>query len=103
MHGDEEDFDLQSLEWSDAVDLNDLKSIIEKNWTISKPEDSNYRTFKKDFAIKVNDSFGTKTEQLAWLGDLIKFSKMIADSKGKKLTPQQVDELEFIYSSLSPD
>lgn len=103
LHGDEEDFDLQSLEWSDAIDLNDLKSIIEKNWTVSKPQDPNYRTFKKDFAIKVNDSFGTKAEQLTWLGDLIKFSKMIADSKGKKLAPQQVDELEFIYSSLSPE
>lgn len=103
LHGDDEDFSLQSLEWTDAIDLNDLKSIIEKNWSISKSEDPNYRTFKKDFAIKINDLFNTKTDQLAWISDLIKFKKMIDDPKGKKLAPQQVVELEYIYSSLSPN
>lgn len=103
LHGDEEDFDLQSLEWTDAIELSDLKSIIEKNWSVSKSEDSNYVIFKKDFAIKVNDLYNTKAEQLAWLSDLIKFKKMTDDPKGKKLTPQQVDELEYIYSSLSPN
>lgn len=103
LHGDEEDFDFQSFEWSEAIDLSDLKSIIEKNWSVSKSEDPNYVTFKKDFTIKLNGPSNTKADQLAWINDLVKFKKMIDDPKGKKLTPQQVDELEFIYSSLIPN
>lgn len=102
LHGDDDDFDLQTLEWTDAIDLSDLKSIIEKNWTATKDEDSSFVPFKKDYAIKVNNVFGTKAEKLAWINDLIKFKKMVDDPKGNKLSPQQVDELEFIYSSLSP-
>ena len=102
LHGDDDDFDLQTLEWTDAIDLSDLKSIIEKNWTATKAEDSSFVPFKKDYAIKVNNVFGTKAEKLAWINDLIKFKKMVDDPKGNKLSPQQVDELEFIYSSLSP-
>lgn len=102
LHGDDDDFDLQTLEWTDAIDLSDLKFIIEKNWTATKAEDSSFVPFKKDYAIKVNDVFGTKAEKLAWINDLIKFKKMVDDPKGNKLSPQQVDELEFIYSSLSP-
>ena len=102
-HGDEEDFDLQSLEWSDAIDLTDIKTIIEKNWSQIKEDDPHFIPFKKEFAIKVNDAFGTKTEKLTWITDLIKYGKMISDPKGKKLSPQQVDELEQIYNSLSPE
>lgn len=103
LHGDEEDFDLQSLEWSEAIDLSDLKSIIEKNWSVPKTEDPNYITFKKDFTIELNGHSNTKADQLAWISDLVKFKKMIDDPKGKKLTPQQVAELEYIYNSLSPN
>lgn len=102
LHGDEEDFDLQEIEWTEAIDLNDLKTIIDKNWSQLKEEDYNFVPFKKEFAIRVNDQFSIKSEKLAWLTDLIKYTKLINDPKGKKLSPQQVDEMELIYGSMKP-
>ena len=101
LHGDEDDFALQEIEWTDAIDLNDIKTIIEKNWSQSK--DSTFVPFKKEFAIPVNEQCSTKAEKLVWLSDLIKFTKAISDPKGKKLSPQQVDEMELIYGSLNPE
>ena len=103
LHGDEDDFDLQTIEWVEAIDLNDIKIIIEKNWTQTKEGDSDFVLFKKEFAIQINDRFSTKSEKLTWLSDLIKFKKIISDPKGKKLSLQQVDELELIYNSLNPE
>ena len=103
MHGDEEDFDLQEIEWTDAIDLNDIKTIIEKHWSQTKEGDTSFVPFKKEFAIQVNESFSSKAEKLAWLSDIIKFTKAISDPKGKKLSPQQVDEMELIYGSLNPE
>lgn len=103
LHGDEEDFDLQAIEWTDAINLDDIKTVIEKNWSQTKESDSNFVTFKKEFAIPINDSFSTKADKLAWLVDLIKFQKTLSDPKGKKLSPQQVDEMELIYNSLNPE
>lgn len=101
--GDDENFDLQTVEWTDALEMSDLKSIIEKNWTLRNPIDPNYQPFCKEFAIQVNDSFSTKNEKLAWISDYMKIQKTIADPKGKKLTPQQVSKLEFIYNSLKAE
>lgn len=103
LHGDEEDFDLQEIEWTDAIDLNDIKTIIEKQWSQTKEGDTSFVPFKKEFAIQVNESFSSKVEKLAWLSDIIKFSKAISDPKGKKLSSQQVDEMELIYGSLNPE
>lgn len=86
---------------TEAIDLNDIKTIIEKNWSQSK--DSTFVPFKKEFAIPVNEQFSTKVDKLVWLSDLIKFTKAISDPKGKKLSPQQVDEMELIYGSLNPE
>jgi len=103
LHGDEDDFDLQEIEWTDAIDLNDIKTIIEKNWSQSKEGETTFVPFKKEFAIPVNEQFSTKLEKLTWLSDLIKFTKTISDPKGKKLSPQQVDEMELIYGLLNPE
>lgn len=103
LHGDEEDFYLQEIDWTDAIDLNDIKAIIEKHWSQTKEGDTSFVPFKKEFAIQVNESFSSKAEKLAWLSDIIKFTKAISDPKGKKLSPQQVDEMELIYGSLNPE
>jgi len=105
LHGGDEDFDLNEIEWTDAVDLNDIKSIIENNWSQLKEDDAAFIPFKNEFAInvKVSEQFSTKAEKLTWLSDLIKYYKAISDPKGKKLSPQQVDELELIYGSLNPE
>ena len=103
LHGDDEDFDFQEIDWTDAIDLNDIKTIIEKHWSQPKEGDTSFVPFKKEFAIQVNESFSSKAEKLAWLSDIIKFTKAISDPKGKKLSPQQVDEMELIYGSLNPE
>lgn len=103
QHMDEDDFDLSSMDWVDAIELSDLKIIIENNWSRLKEEDSNFVSFRKEFAIQINDNFSSKAEKLTWLTNLIKYTKAISDPKGKKLSPQQVDELELIYNSLNPE
>lgn len=103
LHGDDEGFDLQEIEWTDAIDLNDIKTIIEKNWSQTKDGDMLFVPFKKEFSIQVNEQFSSKSEKLAWLSDIIKFTKAISGPKGKKLSPQQVDEMELIYGSLNPE
>ena len=103
LHGDEDDFDLQDIEWTDAIELGDIKTIIEKNWSQSKEGDTTFVPFKKEFAIQVTDQFSSKADKLAWLADVIKFTKTISNPKNKKLSPQQVDEMELIYGSLNPE
>ena len=103
IHADEDDFNPQEIDWTDGIDLGDLKNIIEKNWATSKEDDNSFVPFKKLFAIKVNDKFGTRAEKLLWLSDVIKYKKSIENPKAKKLSPQQVDELELIYNSLNPE
>lgn len=96
------DVDWQNVVWEDAIELADLKTIIEKNWSQTTAATPGFVPFSKEFAIKVNNNFSTKAERLAWLSDLIKFKKII-DDKNKKLTPVQVDEMELIYGQLSPE
>ena len=103
LHADEDDFNPQDIDWTDGIDFVDLKNIIEKNWSQLKDDDKSFIPFKKLYAIKVSEKFNTRTDKLLWLNDVIKFKKSIENPKAKKLNPQQVDELEFIYGSLNPD
>lgn len=103
IHADEEDFDLQSIEWWEGIELTNLKTIIERYWSETNVDDPTFVPFKDEYAIKVNDNFKTKTDKLCWINDLIKLKKIIENPKGKKLTLAQVDELELIHGQLSPD
>lgn len=100
MRMDDIEDDAQS--WTDHMNLQDLKEIIDSKWLSQKEEDETFITFEKEFSIQVTDSFRTKTDKLKWLNDLILFSKSWTTTKGRALTQHDVNEMESILRSLMP-
>lgn len=98
--GDDEDIDNQ--DWTDLMTLQDYKEIIESNWSVKKEDDESFITFEDEFAIKVSDSFRTKTDKLKWINDLIAFSKAWTTTKGRPLSQAEVNEMQSILQSLAP-
>lgn len=49
---DNEDIDNQ--DWTDLMNLQDYKEIIESNWSVKK-DDESFVTFEKEFAIPVSE------------------------------------------------
>ena len=89
-------------DWTDLMTLQDYKEIIESHWNVQKEGDDLFATFETEFAIKVSDSFKTKTDKLQWITDLIKFSKAWTTTKGKALSRAEVNEIQTILQSLAP-
>ena len=100
MRMDDIEDDAQS--WTDHMNLQDLKEIIDSKWLSQKEDDETFITFEKEFSIQVTDSFRTKTDKLKWLNDLILFSKSGTTTKGRALTQHEVNEMESILRSLMP-
>lgn len=100
MRMDDIEDDAQS--WTDHMNLQDLKEIIDSKWLSQKEDDETFITFEKEFSIQVTDSFRTKTDKLKWLNDLILFSKSWTTTKGRALTQHEVNEMESILRSLMP-
>ena len=96
---DNEDIDNQ--DWTDLMNLQDYKEIIESNWSVKK-DDESFVTFEKEFAIPVSDSFKTKTDKLKWINDLISYSKAWTTTKGRALSQAEVNEMKSILQSLVP-
>ena len=96
---DNEDIDNQ--DWTDLMNLQDYKEIIESNWSVKK-DDESFVTFEKEFALPVSDSFKTKTDKLKWINDLISYSKAWTTTKGRALSQAEVNEMKSILQSLVP-
>ena len=92
----------EDQEWTELMNLQDLKEIIDSRWQTQKENDDNFKTFEEEFSIKVTESFRTKTDKIKWLNDLISFSKSWTTTKGRALTQAEVNEMELILQSLSP-
>lgn len=97
---DNEDIDNQ--DWTDLMNLQDYKEIIESNWIVKKDNDESFVAFEKEFAIQVSDSFKTKTDKLKWINDLISYSKAWTTTKGRALSQAEVNEMKSILQSLVP-
>ena len=97
---DNEDNDNQ--DWTDLMNLQDYKEIIESNWSAKKEDDESFVTFEDEFAIQVSDSFRTKTDKLKWINDLISFSKAWTTTKGRPLSQAEVNEMQSILQSFVP-
>ena len=97
---DNEDNDNQ--DWTDLMNLQDYKEIIESNWSAKKEDDESVVTFEDEFAIQVSDSFRTKTDKLKWINDLISFSKAWTTTKGRPLSQAEVNEMQSILQSFVP-
>jgi DNA sulfur modification protein DndB len=97
---DNEDVDNQ--DWTDFMNLQDYKEIIESNWNVRKDDDDSFVTFEDEFSIQVSESFRTKTDKLKWITDLISFSKAWTTTKGRALSQAEVNEMRSILQSLVP-
>lgn len=101
----DDSFDAENANWEDFIDLTDVKTIINKNWTQKLEDDSQFVTFEKEFSIKINhtEPFKTKKEKLRWLDEYNSYRDAWEKPKGKMLTRQQVDIMRIILQSLQPD
>ncbi len=97
---DSEDVDDQ--DWTDYMNLQDFKEIIDSRWRTQKEDDEAFVTFEEEFSIQVTEAFRTKTERLKWINDLISFSKSWTTTKGRALTQADVNEMRSILQSFSP-
>lgn len=97
---DSEDSDDQ--DWTEHMNLQDFKEIIDSKWRIAKEDDNSYVTFEDEFSIQVTENFRTKSDRQKWINDLISFSKAWTTTKGRPLTQSEVNEMRSILQSLSP-
>lgn len=94
--------DTENQDWTDFMNLQDYKEIIDSHWSVTKEDDTSFVTFEQEFAIQVSESFKTKTDKLKWINDLISFSKAWTTTKGRPLSQIEVNEMRSILQSLSP-
>lgn len=97
---DSEDVDYQ--DWTDYMNLQDFKKIIDSKWRVQKEGDESFITFENEFSIQVTESFKTKSDKIKWLNDLISFSKSWTTTKGRALTQAEVNEMNSILQSFIP-
>lgn len=98
--GDSEDVDDQ--DWTDYMNLQDFKEIIDSKWHTTKENDEAFVTFEDEFSIQVTEAFKTKSDRLKWINDLISFSKSWTTTKGRALTQADVNEMKSILQSFAP-
>ena len=97
-----DDSEDEDQEWTEYLNMQDLKEIIDNKWHTQKENDEIFKTFEQEFSIKVTDSFRTKSDKIKWLNDLISFSKSWTTTKGRALTRAEVNEMNIILQSLAP-
>lgn len=97
-----DDSEDEDQEWTEYLNMQDLKEIIDNKWHTPKENDESFKTFEQEFSIKVTDSFRTKSDKIKWLNDLISFSKSWTTTKGRALTRAEVNEMNIILQSLAP-
>ena len=88
--------------WTDYMNLQDFKEIIDSKWRIQKEDDEAFVTFEDEFSIPVTEAFRTKSDKLKWINDLISFSKSWTTAKGRALTQADVNEMKSILQSFAP-
>lgn len=98
----DESEDADEQDWTEYMNLQDLKEIIESKWRIEKEDDETFVTFEDEFSIPVTEAFRTKSDKLKWINDLISFSKSWTTTKGRALTLADVNEMKSILQSFAP-
>ena len=86
--GDNVDFDLEDYDWKEWIEISDIKSIIESNYS--------YDEFSRTFGISLTDKATSKKEKLSWLS-------LIEPAKAKKnnaMTKSDVNRLWNIIDHL---
>lgn len=79
---DEEDFDIESEDWRDWIEVPEYKKKIEDNF--SAPE------FEEAFAINLGNNFKSRKDKLAWMS-------MIEEPKGRKKSAITKSDLQKLW------
>lgn len=90
----------KTIEWTEMFNINDYKTIIEKYWN-KRPEieDSEFKTFEKEFSIDIGDGIGSKAKALKWLSYFNSYRNLWAHegTKEKRLNKEEVNFIEKIH------
>lgn len=92
-----EGVDFEEIEWTDMIDMSELKTIIERFWSREKEGSPSFRTFESLFSYDIGEGFNTKAEKTKWLSVLSSYKDLwSSDTKG--LNKSQIEKLEAIYT-----
>ena len=92
-----EGVEFEEIEWTDMLEIAELKTIIDRYWSKEKADAQSFRTFENMFSYDIGDGFSTKAEKTKWLSVLSSYKDLwSSDSKG--LNRSQVEQLESIHS-----
>jgi DNA sulfur modification protein DndB len=88
--------EFEEIEWTDMLEISELKTIIERFWSREKENSPSFKTFESIFSYDIGDGFNTKAEKTKWLSVLSSYKDLwSSDTKG--LNKSQIDRLESIY------
>lgn len=89
----------QEIAWTDMFGLSQYKTIIEKYWTKSVQNSTEFETFEKHFGIDIGRGFNSKDEKLAWLSIFTSLRNNWAHegTKEKGLNSTEVEQIRKIH------
>lgn len=99
----DESFDAVNADWVDFIDFTDVKTIIEKCWSLRPEGNEGFITFEQEFSINIGGTFRTKKDKTRWLAELSSFKDSWEKAKPKLLTRNQVNLLHIMNQSLRPE
>jgi DNA sulfur modification protein DndB len=92
-----EGVDFEEIDWTDMLEMSELKTIIERYWSKEKLDVPSFQTFETLFSFDIGEGFSTKAEKTKWLSVLSSY-KDLWSSDNKGLNRSQVEKLETIHS-----
>lgn len=84
------------LDWKDVMDVAELKTIIDKNWSKTNPKVENFKTIEEKYSFDIGEGHQTKADKMKWLSYLNSY-KDLWNSDNKRLTKAEVNKLKVIY------
>ena len=89
--------DEMELDWKDVMDVSEFKIIIERNWSKTNPNITDFKSFEEKYSFDIGEGNHTKAEKTKWLSYLNSY-KDLWNSDNKRLTKAEVDRLKAIYN-----
>ena len=89
--------DEMDLDWKDVMDVSEFKAIIEKNWSKTNPNITEFKSFEEKYSFDIGEGNHTKAEKTKWLSYLNSY-KDLWNSDNKRLTKVEVERLKVIYN-----
>ena len=89
--------DEMDLDWKDVMDVSEFKTIIERNWSKTNPNITDFKSFEEKYSFDIGEGNHTKAEKTKWLSYLNSY-KDLWNSDNKRLTKVEVERLKSIYN-----